>query len=239
MEGSAPPLPRQRRALETRQRLMDATLDILYEEGASALSTVRIAQRAGIVQSGFYRHFAGVEDCVRAKAQQLRTGLSAPALAGVLSFHEDDPTDQARLTKVLERLFDDAIEHRKLVVLVGRHRHDQSALGETIRDMLGEAERAYTDSLWATYHRLGVAAKHRESVAVVSAIFFETVVSTMHDVVTGRYASKRMVAQTLARLLRTGGLAEFRHLAGEGEPRAAEAGTAAPIARAKGRRSRK
>lgn len=199
---------------------MDATLDILYEEGQSALSTVRIAQRAGIVQSGFYRHFRDVEDCVRAKADQIRINLSAPALRAVLELHEQDPADQARLTKVLERLFDDAIEHRKLVVLLGRHRHDPSALGETIREMLHEAERAHAESLWGTFRRLGTAEKHREAVTLLSSLFFESVVSALHDVVVGKYPSKRMVAQTLARVLSAAGRAERRHLSERGPARA-------------------
>jgi AcrR family transcriptional regulator len=47
---------------QTRQRLLDAALDILESGGEAALTTTAITRRAGISQSGFYNYFADMED---------------------------------------------------------------------------------------------------------------------------------------------------------------------------------
>jgi AcrR family transcriptional regulator len=222
MDPRASGAARARKAGDTRQRLMDASLDLLFEEGPSALSTVRIAQRAGIVQSGFYKHFPSVDACVLGKAQQLRTGLAAPVLEGLRAFHEADPTDRAHLARVLEQLFDAALEHRKLFVLMMRHRHELSVLGEEFRLGLNAARDSYAESLWALALRLGMPAKQREAIDLLAEVLFEAVVTGAYEVVEGRRRSKRGVAQMLSRTLIAAGIAEFRHLLGPLVP-AAEA----------------
>ncbi len=47
---------------QTRQRLLEASLAILEEDGEAALTTTAITRRAGISQSGFYNYFSDMED---------------------------------------------------------------------------------------------------------------------------------------------------------------------------------
>jgi AcrR family transcriptional regulator len=47
---------------QTRQRLLEAALDLLEADGEAALTTTAITRRAGISQSGFYNYFADMED---------------------------------------------------------------------------------------------------------------------------------------------------------------------------------
>jgi TetR/AcrR family transcriptional regulator, fatty acid biosynthesis regulator len=47
---------------QTRQRLLDAALEILESGGEAPLTTTAITRRAGISQSGFYNYFADMED---------------------------------------------------------------------------------------------------------------------------------------------------------------------------------
>jgi len=49
----------------SRQRLLDAALEILDEGDVSDLTTVEITKRAGMAQSSFYVHFASIDQLLR------------------------------------------------------------------------------------------------------------------------------------------------------------------------------
>ncbi len=52
-----PVLPRQKRAIRQRDSLLDATEQVVAEEGAQAATTTRIARRAGVSVGTVYRYF--------------------------------------------------------------------------------------------------------------------------------------------------------------------------------------
>ncbi|MCS7057649.1 MAG: TetR/AcrR family transcriptional regulator, partial [Meiothermus sp.] len=64
MNAQVKPQRKRRDGQATRERLIQATVEILSREGLGAVSTARVARDAGIVQSGFYAHFASLEECV-------------------------------------------------------------------------------------------------------------------------------------------------------------------------------
>lgn len=75
----------------THQKLVDATLKVLYRDGRSALTTGRIAEAAGVAQPTFYVHFSDMEDALtqaadavaqkllqRLKSYRSELGMGAP-----------------------------------------------------------------------------------------------------------------------------------------------------------------
>jgi TetR/AcrR family transcriptional regulator, fatty acid biosynthesis regulator len=60
---------------QTRARLLQAALDLLDTGGESAVTTVAVTQKAGIAQSAFYQHFANVEECLAAVAEQITSEI--------------------------------------------------------------------------------------------------------------------------------------------------------------------
>ena len=66
---------------------------LLREEGWAALSTVRLAQEAGIVQSGFYRHFPSVEACVGAALEPISASVRADIAARRRAWFATRPDD--------------------------------------------------------------------------------------------------------------------------------------------------
>ena len=68
-----PPAKRRTRGTkaQTRARLLQAALDLLEARGEAAVTTVGVTQKAGIAQSAFYQHFANVEECLAAVAEQI------------------------------------------------------------------------------------------------------------------------------------------------------------------------
>lgn len=65
--GLEPPaLWQQRKSARTRQRLIDATIDCLVEDGYSGLSTATVAERSGISRGTMHHHFATRLDLILA-----------------------------------------------------------------------------------------------------------------------------------------------------------------------------
>ncbi|WP_027883489.1 TetR/AcrR family transcriptional regulator [Meiothermus rufus] len=53
----------------TRERILQAAIELISREGLEAVSTTRLAQAAGVVQSGFYAHFTSLEECLVSAAE--------------------------------------------------------------------------------------------------------------------------------------------------------------------------
>ncbi len=67
--------PRQSRALETVEAILEATAHILEREGLEAVSTNRVAQRAGVSIGSLYQYFPGKEALIRAVYERHTTAL--------------------------------------------------------------------------------------------------------------------------------------------------------------------
>jgi AcrR family transcriptional regulator len=59
------PVARAEAKARSRQRLLDAALEILDEGDVSDLTTVEITKRAGLAQSSFYVHFGSIDQLLR------------------------------------------------------------------------------------------------------------------------------------------------------------------------------
>lgn len=70
-----PRLSREASKRQTRQRLLDAGLALLAEEGAEALTTGKVAKRAGMAQPTFYVHFKDMDALLQALAVDQVGGL--------------------------------------------------------------------------------------------------------------------------------------------------------------------
>jgi len=62
-KGKSPGTPE-----EVRGALIRATIQLVRERGARAVTTTSLAAAVGISQSGFYQHFENVDECLGAAA---------------------------------------------------------------------------------------------------------------------------------------------------------------------------
>jgi AcrR family transcriptional regulator len=112
---------------ETRKQLVRATLELLYRGGEPAVTTVSVTRAAGIVQSAFYRHFANVDECLAAAAEEVTTEIRA-ALAGARKQMYDERARVEDLEHFFRYLFDLAERQRPIMALFIRFRSDPLAL---------------------------------------------------------------------------------------------------------------
>jgi TetR/AcrR family transcriptional regulator, fatty acid biosynthesis regulator len=125
MSETARPLTARQVAKEqTRQRLLDAALDILDAEGEAGLTTTRVAQRAGVAQPTFYVHFEDMDDLLRELVRQLwaerRTG-SRPSRDTVRR-----ATSRAAVRDLFRATVEALVAHPGVLRLVVRSRLDPS-----------------------------------------------------------------------------------------------------------------
>ncbi|PRY95745.1 TetR family transcriptional regulator [Hasllibacter halocynthiae] len=126
-----------------RQDVLDAAVAVVAEHGASALTTGRIAKRAGIVQSGFYAHFPNIAACVEALEERIETQVREPIADGMERLRETGPGDAEALTAYFLGLIDLVRESGALMDVFMRFRGDPSPLGAA----LDRCEAALIDDL--------------------------------------------------------------------------------------------
>ena len=105
--------------VSTRERILDAALDLFIEKGFDKTSLREIAEQLGVTKAALYYHFASKEDILMALHLRLHE-FGAEALAQ-LGSQQPSPALWADL---LDRVVDQMLAHRKIFLL---HERNQAA----------------------------------------------------------------------------------------------------------------
>lgn len=117
--------PRQDRAKQTVERILDATAELLDQEGAENLTTDRVAERCGINIATLYHYFPNKQALLHALAQQF-----AEQQQGLLDAIYGR-RDEIGWRETVDRVVDAAIEFNRVVkgaVAVSRAMQSHAAL---------------------------------------------------------------------------------------------------------------
>jgi AcrR family transcriptional regulator len=116
---------------DTRERILDISLDLFTTQGYEKTSLREIAEQLGFSKAAIYYHFKSKEDILLALHMRLHAfGLGA--LAG--SFATDNASE--KWTTFLYEIIDQMLEHRTLFIL---HERNRAAL-EALHDERHESE---------------------------------------------------------------------------------------------------
>ncbi|MFW5877197.1 MAG: TetR/AcrR family transcriptional regulator [Myxococcota bacterium] len=132
--------PRKVNKERTRTKLIEATLQVLHEQGPGALTTGRIAQAAGLAQPTFYVHFADMEDALTQAASAVEERL----LSSLRRYRADLQVTQPEetLRDVFRATIRALLIEPNLTQLYLRHRHDvDSPLGRRFREWTDRGRR--------------------------------------------------------------------------------------------------
>jgi TetR/AcrR family transcriptional regulator, fatty acid biosynthesis regulator len=113
---------------QTRARLLQAALDLLEAGGESAVTTVGVTQKAGIAQSAFYQHFANVEECLAAVAEQITSEIRTFVAEARRKRVEAGLSLGDQLEESFRNLFKLASRERSIHRLFLRYRSDRVSL---------------------------------------------------------------------------------------------------------------
>ena len=199
-----PKLSRRARKDRTRQRILDAAVDIVRNDGIEGVTTVRLAQAAGITQPGFYVHFPTVNRCLEVAVEQV-----CQRLADLLreSRHRvyarvERPEDVGRPDLVAASYADTLelfLSEPKLADLFLRLRRDPSRLGKRIREIRDRVHADMTEELARVPSRLGIEPASRADLAlfaeVVLALFYGMAEALLDERIGDRDAAVRVLTR--------------------------------------------
>lgn len=100
MSQSVVRVPQEERTRVMRQRLLDATVELVAERGYAATTTVQVAERAGVSRGALLHHFPSKNDLVIAAVEQVMTNRYDDLRAAASTM------TGARTRRVLEMLAD-------------------------------------------------------------------------------------------------------------------------------------
>lgn len=128
----------------TRERILAATIELLSDEGLAGISTGKLSNRAGIVQSGFYAHFASVEECTLVAAERIGNRLRELV---VQRMREEDTVDPAALSGFMGRMLSSFEGNWKFMEIMLRYRRDPSPLGKVMSRFYDQVREDVVDNL--------------------------------------------------------------------------------------------
>jgi AcrR family transcriptional regulator len=201
--------PLGRRGMQTRQRLLAATEELLSSHGVRDLRVVDIARRVGTSPATFYQYFKDVEEATLLLAEEIVDEM--PAVAGIIdrSWSGKAGMDTARdLVRAFVGLWDDhraVLRVRNLAAQEGDPRFREvrnralSAITDRLAARISESQRAGRVSQalgpWAAAAALvalmeRMAAYHfdLEARGVAGEEMVETVAAIVYQTVSGRSA---------------------------------------------------
>jgi AcrR family transcriptional regulator len=112
-------------ALQTREALLNAGLDIAEQHGLAAMSVNRVVAAAGVAKGTFYVHFpdrGAFLNALHQRFHELVLGAVAQAMAAV-------PPGRTRLRRGMETYLDVCLEHHGVKALLLEARNDPSVSG--------------------------------------------------------------------------------------------------------------
>jgi AcrR family transcriptional regulator len=119
---------RKRSREQTRDRMLEAALELLRREGLPSLTTVRVTREAGIVQSGFYAHFKNPEHLQQELAERAGRELRE-AMASWMAALRAGSDDHATLARCYVDVLELFRDEPALMDLFLRYRRSTSPLG--------------------------------------------------------------------------------------------------------------
>ena len=166
---------------QTRERLLDALLEILHESGPLALTTGRIAERAGVAQPTFYVHFPDLDRAIELAADQVGVRLLT-ILRSQSALDATEPQSGGRIRATYATTLDAVAADRRTAELFLRHRRDTfSHFGPRFRSLLA----AGRDELTARLARAGA-----PSPEIASGLILGMFVGAVEGTLDGRYTDR-------------------------------------------------
>lgn len=127
------------RALRSSRRdeIVDLAADILRQGGPPALTSVAVAERAGITQSAVYRHIASVDELAAVASRVVLTDLHHAMAAALMApdIDWDTVTDVAAVASRMVTVMD---EHRTAFEVVDRWQFVDGPLGDAVRSVVDD-----------------------------------------------------------------------------------------------------
>ena len=127
---------RERKKIETRNRILDVAMQLFQEHGLEQTSVDEIAARANVSRSTFFNYFGGKESVLHDIALHERRALEQLIQVDLV----EQPTAVAKLRRVMRQLVVDTLPYLRITryVLIGAilYPSDETAISVHLADLL-------------------------------------------------------------------------------------------------------
>lgn len=190
---------RRRSREQTRDRMLEAAVELLRNEGLPSLTTVRVTKEAGIVQSGFYAHFKNPEHLQQELAdrvgrelrEQMATWMAALRAGG------DEPGELAgRYVEMLSHFRDD----KEVIDLFLRYRRSATPLGQVLGHLHTQLRADFFQYLRERAGEPEAIRAHLGTIGMHADTLVAALLGVAEGIVEGRVADLDSAAEELAAL---------------------------------------
>ena len=206
------PLSRSEQRERTHQRFVDATLEILEQEGTAGLSVSALARKVGVHHSLFYAHFKDLDACLGAVAARVIATLRPMDRDIRREMFKRAVTDRGALTRYFQGVFERWLQHRTVVSLLVAHRNERSAMGDALREALGEIRKEMTSELTELVEQLQVERPNYDEIGPLADLHLHHFLWALESLVDHKFGDRQLVASMLAELFVATNVAFFRRV---------------------------
>jgi AcrR family transcriptional regulator len=146
-------VPNAERSAATRGKLLDATIQCLYELGYHQTSTVIVTERAGVSRGSMLHHFPSKADLMMAAANHIREHRRDAHKAHLDKF----PTEREKFLQLVDILwieFQTPSGIARIEMMLGSRSDPE--LGPRFRQLNAELEDLHKERIWERAQRLGI-----------------------------------------------------------------------------------
>jgi AcrR family transcriptional regulator len=198
-EEASSVVPRKEKRAATRERLVQAAIELLRKEGAAALNTVNVTRAAGIVQSGFYMHFKNIDECKKAAAERVAKRIRDYVALHRRRMHKLDPDDLNLLREHCEKMLEIFHEEKKFAEIFISYRRDLSPLGEAMRELQSRLHNDLVEDLsLVIFQGAHLSAKEQERVSLQAEMILAAALIAGEALIEGRVGNIKVAADLLA-----------------------------------------
>jgi len=129
---------RAERKPSRRDEIIALAADLLREGGPTALTSVSVAERAGISQSSVYRHVDNMDELAALAGKRVLTDLAGALAAAVLSA-DIDGAAATDISVIANRMIDVMKERSTTYEVVDRWQFVDGPLGEAVRSAVDDS----------------------------------------------------------------------------------------------------
>ncbi|MCS7058552.1 MAG: TetR/AcrR family transcriptional regulator, partial [Meiothermus sp.] len=183
-------------------------VEILSREGLGAVSTARVARDAGIVQSGFYAHFASLEECVVVAAEHIGQRIRDSIREGLSLLREQGVGDFELVLSLYRRLLTEVEAQWQFVELLLRYFREPTPLGRTLFSIQQSIRDELTQHLVAILKPLDIPDGGRPEAAFLADLMVSMLLSSVQSLRWEPSLNKELVlylltVETLSMVART------------------------------------
>lgn len=158
---------RSAQAERKRQRLLEAAIEVLLDDGMAKFTSARIAEAAGMHKPAFYSVFKSADECLEAIAFHVAATNVREVLTQqnklIASGRATAAADAAALHhghKVIAHMLQVVSEQKSLYRLLRRFKDQDGALGEAVREIDAYVQARCEERFWRLAVQFGVDARH-------------------------------------------------------------------------------